>query len=110
MKGKEFSVSVGLSLLLSVTSLTADSYRGGGYEVTIEGWGASATYIGCNSRKECVKIGPASWSEKGAYTWERNGYTYTMSPYGGKGKYRLRVFDPRGKKIVEAILSPVPEK
>ena len=88
----------------------SSEFRGGGYRVTIEGSGSAADtkYTGCDPKGRCLTIDEASWQEHGSYTWENNGYTYTMSPTKKRdGSYRLKIFDPKGKVILEQHMTPV---
>jgi len=83
----------------------ASRFSGGGYTVTIEGYAASASYRGCNSKNKCLYIPQASHYTQGHYTWENYGYTYNMSPINDTGKYRLKIFNPQGKVLVNQVLS-----
>jgi hypothetical protein len=83
-------------------------FMGGGYRVTIEGWGGDAKYTGCDPKERCPTIEPASFCEQGSYTWESNGYTYSMSPTKrSDGSYALKIFDPSGKVILKQPMTPV---
>lgn len=84
------------------------TFIGGGYTVTIEGYAGSASYRGCNSKNQCVYIPEASHYTQGHYTWENNGYTYNMSPLDNTDdEYRLKIFNPQGKVLVNQVLTPV---
>lgn len=86
----------------------AGTYQGGGYTITINGFGGSASYEGCDSQGNCLYIPQASHYTQGHYTWENGGYTYNMSPLNANdGRYRLKVFAPSGKLLLNTIVSPV---
>lgn len=99
------SLTLGTSLLFS-TSALADTYQGDGYTVTIDGSGGNASYHGCDSQNRCLYIPQASNHNRGTYTWENSGYTYTMSPIGKSLLYRLRVYDRNNRIILNAVMSP----
>ncbi len=97
-----------LVTLLAIRSAFAEEYRGGGYRVTIEGWGGDAKYTGCDPKGRCLTIEQASFCERGSYIWENDGYTYNMSPTKKRdGSYLLKIFDPRGKVILKQHMTPV---
>jgi uncharacterized protein YecT (DUF1311 family) len=80
-------------------------FSDGSYTVTIEGYAGMASYRGCNSKNKCLYIPEASHYTQGHYTWENEGYTYNMSPINDTGKYRLKIFNPQGKVLVDRVLS-----
>jgi hypothetical protein len=80
------------------------SYVGGGYTVTIEGVQNSASYTGCNSKGQCLHIPKAAYYTEGDYTWKNLGHIYRMSPMKQPGQYQLRVFDPKGKQILNQVM------
>ena len=103
------NILLGLTTSLALVSITnlpalADIFKGGKYTVTISG----ASYRGCDSKNRCVYIPMYSYRERGSYIWEKNGYTYNMSPAGSRdGNYRLKVFSPSHRLILNQLVKPV---
>ncbi|PAX51660.1 hypothetical protein [Brunnivagina elsteri] len=95
-----------LSFLAPVLAEDASLYAGGGYTVKIVGFAGSASYTGCDRKNRCLTIPEASNYSRGSYVWENEGYTYSMSPVGSSGKYRLRIFNPKGKALLNQVMNP----
>jgi hypothetical protein len=102
-----------LSFLPSVLAESVSFYAGGGYSVKIVGFAGSASYTGCDKppvrwrdrKNRCLTIPEASHYSRGSYVWENAGYTYSMSPLGSSGKYRLKVFNPSGKALLNQVMN-----
>ncbi len=88
------------------TDKPINSYQGGGYTVQIEGFAGEASYTGCDSKKRCITIPEASHYTQGSYIWENQGYSYSMSPVGNNGQYRLKVYNPEGKILLNQLMNP----
>ncbi|MEA5570642.1 hypothetical protein [Calothrix sp. UHCC 0171] len=95
-----------VSFLPPVFAESVSFYSGGGYSVKIVGFAGSASYTGCDRQNRCLTITEASNYSRGSYVWENRGYTYSMSPVGRSGKYRLRVFNPSGKVLLNQVMNP----
>jgi hypothetical protein len=101
-------VVLALVTLPAIRSAFADEFLGGGYRVTIEGFAGDARYTGCDPKGRCLTIEPAFWCERGAYIWENNGFTYSMSPTKERdGSYWLKIRDSGGKVILKQHMTPV---
>ncbi|MEM9216141.1 MAG: DUF1176 domain-containing protein [Cyanobacteria bacterium P01_F01_bin.150] len=94
-------------------STSQSTFEGGGFTVTITGFGSEATYRGCNAQQECLDIAQPAHYVQGSYTWENGDYSYVMSPVATEtgdvtsGDYYLRVYGPDYSSIVDAVVSPV---
>jgi hypothetical protein len=88
------------------TDRPISNYQGGGYTVKIEGFAGGASYTGCDAKKRCITILEAAHYTQGSYIWENQGYTYSMSPDGNKGQYRLKIYNPKGKKLLNQLMNP----
>jgi hypothetical protein len=93
-----------LSFLPSTKAENVSFFTGGGYTVKIVGFGSSASYTGCDQKNRCLTIAEASHYSQGSYVWENADYSYSMSPLGNNGKYRLRIFDPHGKRLLNVVM------
>lgn len=91
---------------LLATSASADTYKGGGYTITI---GDDFSYYGCDAQDNCLYIPHHSHQTQGHITWENARYTYNMSPTDNRGQYRLKVYNPDGEIILQQIVNPVSE-
>lgn len=112
MKFLLFPLSITLAIsTLFTSSVKAETdkpinnYEGGGYTVQIEGFAGGASYTGCNAKKRCITIPEASHYTQGSYIWENEGYTYSMSPAGDNGQYRLKVYNSKGKIILNQLMN-----
>ncbi len=95
-----------LSIFSTVTAL-AQTYTGGGFTVSIQGSGRSASYTGCDAKERCIHIPKASNYRQGRYAWQRRNFTYKMIPARNKGQYRLKVFDPNNKLLLRQTMTPI---
>jgi hypothetical protein len=83
----------------------ANTYQGGGYTVSI---GEEGSYLGCNSKNQCLEIAQYSSATQGQYIWENKGTTYSMTPVKAQdGAYRLKVIDARNRVLVSKVVKPV---
>lgn len=89
------------------TPAFADTFTGGNFTVTINGFAGSASYTGCDAKERCVHIPSAANYTQGRYIWERKGYTYSMTPEGNTSQYRLKVFDPKQKLLLSQVMKPI---
>ncbi len=79
-------------------------YRGGGYTVFLVG----DYYKGCDAQKHCIEIDRIAKRTPEQSSWKNRGYTYSMSDLSeqhGKPRKRLRVVDPKGKVIVNVVMT-----
>ncbi|MBA3924347.1 MAG: hypothetical protein H0X31_22650 [Nostocaceae cyanobacterium] len=78
-------------------------WKGSGYTVFVVG----DYYKGCDDKKHCVEIDHITKRTSTSSTWKNNGYTYSMSrlsEQNGKPRARLRVFNPKGKAVVNVVM------
>ena len=100
-----------IAVPLFSTSVRADQdvpegevYRGGGYTVFLVG----DYYKGCDAQKRCIEIDRIAKRTPEQSSWKNRGYTYSMSDLSqqhGKPRKRLRVVDPKGKVIVNVVMT-----
>jgi len=91
------------SYLLPTSALADETFANKKYSVTI---GSNNSYHGC-APSGCLYIAEPSIVESdGAYYEWRNGkYRYVMDATNkARTKYRLKVYNPRGKRIVNQVL------
>ena len=84
--------------------LEGEIYRGGGYTVFLVG----DHYKGCDTQKHCIEIDHIAKRTPEQSSWKNRGYTYSMSRLNqqhGKPRKRLRVVDPKGKVIVNVVMT-----
>lgn len=100
-------ISTAVLSLFSTVPALAQTYTGGGFTVSIQGSGSSASYTGCDTEERCIHIPTASNYTQGQYSWERKNYTYSMIPDGNNAQYRLKVFDPKNKLLLSQTMTPI---
>jgi hypothetical protein len=89
--------------LFTVSALAEDSFSNKKYSVTI---GDDDSYNGCTS-SGCLFLADPSVVESGGayYEWKNKRYRYIMKALNKRRtKYRLMVYNPRGKRIVRQTL------
>jgi len=81
-----------------------------GYEVMILHEGYSAVYNGCNPKKrnrkrDCIRLEGPENTNGNYYQWNNKGYRYEMNPLNRNAtEYRLKVYTPKGKVILDQVL------
>ena len=60
----------------------ADNYRAGKFTITINDHKNGVTYIGCDQKRQCIKLQDGTkWRDQGyrGITWENGDYAYSVS-------------------------------
>ena len=89
--------------LFTVSALAAGVFSNNKYSVTID---EDYSYYGC-APSGCLYIAEPSVVESGKayYEWKNKKYRYIMKALNkSRSKYRLMVYNPRGKRIVKQTL------
>jgi hypothetical protein len=107
------------SIILATTLLTgsaialtspafATTYAGGGYTVEVnDSEGSSLSYRGCDPYGRCLYINQTSsyTSHPERYVWKNRGFRYILTQTSKPNRYRLQVFNPKGKLILNRLLT-----
>jgi len=91
------------SYLLAAPALADSSFSNRKYSVTI---GSDDSYHGC-APSGCLYIAEPRVVESGGahYEWRNGKYRYIMDAMNrARTKYRLKVYNPRGKRILNQVL------
>ncbi|PSB02029.1 hypothetical protein [Merismopedia glauca] len=86
----------------------ATTYAGGGYTVNVDdGEGSSLSYHACDPKGRCLYINRVSSysSHPERYVWRNQGYRYILTQTSKPNRYRLQVFNPKGKLVLNRLLT-----
>lgn len=88
----------------------ATTYAGGGYTVNVDdSEGSNLSYRGCDPQGRCLYIDRISSysSHPERYLWRNRGHRYVLTQTSKPNRYRLQVFNPKGKLILNRILTNI---
>ncbi len=82
-------------------------YTGKGYTVAVSSDGNN--YHGCDAKKRCIDLTDGKQIGESVNQWKsRNNYIYKMQQIpNGKGKNLLKVYNPKGKVILQRVMTPL---
>jgi hypothetical protein len=98
---------IATSAIALVNPAFATTYAGGGYTVEVDDESSYLSYHGCDPYGRCLHINRVSsyTSHPERYIWRNQGFRYILTQTSKPNRYRLQVYNPKGKLILNRLLT-----